>query len=141
MKKSTSKTTPTGRSRPPIPVRAVDFVMYGTGKMRQTRAFYQKLFGFGRGEEWNDGWSEFDTQPISFCLDGPAKGKKKSPWSGAPAIAFAVSDIHAAMTACRRRRVKVLIPATETRVCWMALIADPEGNRICLHQRKDGTAG
>ena len=33
------------RRRPPIPVRAVDFVMYCTKNMRRTRAFYQKLFG------------------------------------------------------------------------------------------------
>ena len=24
---------------------------------------------------------------------------------------------------------------------WMAWIADPAGNRLCLHSRKDGTAG
>lgn len=128
-------------SQPPIPVRAVDFVMYCTGKMSRTRAFYQKLFGFKPGEEWNAGWSEFATEPLAFCLDGPAKGQKKSIWDGPPAIAFAVSDIHAAIAECRRRKVKVLQPPKETRVCWMAFIADPDGNRICLHQRKDGTAG
>jgi predicted enzyme related to lactoylglutathione lyase len=125
----------------PIPVRAVDFIMYSAKNMRRTRAFYQKLFGFKKGSEWNDGWSEFNTEPVTLCLDAPGKGKTKSPWQGPPAIAFAVADIHAAIDACHRRKVKVLIPATETRVCWMAFIADPEGNRICLHQRKDGTAG
>lgn len=141
-KKSANKKTVTARNRksPPIRVRAVDFVMYSTKHMRRTRAFYQKLFGFGPGGEWNDGWSEFNTKPVSLCLDG-GPAIKKTPWEGPPAIAFAVADIHAAMAACHRRKVKVLVPATETSVCWMALIADPEGNRICLHQRKDGTAG
>jgi predicted enzyme related to lactoylglutathione lyase len=37
--------------------------------------------------------------------------------------------------------VKILIEPVETRVCWMAWIADPAGNRLCLHSRKDGTAG
>ena len=134
------KTRSPRRRQPPISVRAVDFVMYSTRNIRRTRAFYQKLFGFKPGEEWNDGWSEFDTEPVTFCLDG-GPGKIKSPWAGPPAIAFAVADIHAAMAACRQRKVKVLVPATETHVCWMALIADPEGNRICLHQRKDRTAG
>jgi len=127
--------------RPPIPVRAVDFVMYCTTNMSRTRAFYQKLFGFKPGEEWNAGWSEFASEPLTFCLDGPAKGQKKSIWDGPPAIAFAVSDIHTAVAKCRRRKVKVLQPPKETRVCWMAFIVDPSGNRICLHQRKDGTAG
>jgi hypothetical protein len=39
-----------------------------------------------------------------------------------------------------RRGVKILMPATTTSVCHMAFIADPDDNRICLHQRKDGTA-
>jgi len=138
---SNKSNKPRSRRRPPIPVRAVDFVMYCAKNMRHTRAFYQKLFGFKRGAEWNDGWSEFTTEPVTLCLDGPGKGQSKSEWKGPPAVALAVSDIHAAMAECRRRKVKVLIPAKETRVCWMALIADPDGNRICLHQRKDGTAG
>lgn len=122
-------------------MRAVDFVMYCTKNMKRTRAFYQKLFGFQRGEEWNDFWSEFTTEPVTLCLNGPSKHGPKWDWQGPAAIALAVPDIHAAMRECRRRKVQVLIAATETSVCWMAFIADPEGNRICLHQRKDGTAG
>ena len=128
------------RRRPPIPVRAVDFVMYCTKNMRRTRAFYQKLFGLKRGGEWNDFWSEFTTVPVTVCLNGPTSRRGWN-WQGPAAVGLAVGDIHAAIAACRRRRVKVLIPPVETRVCWMAFIADPDGNRICLHQRKDGTAG
>jgi predicted enzyme related to lactoylglutathione lyase len=29
----------------------------------------------------------------------------------------------------------------ETRVCWMLFVQDPEGNRLVLHQPKNGTAG
>ena len=47
--------------RPPIQVRALDFVVYNTRNMRKTRAFYQKLFGLKKGHEWNDSWSEFRT--------------------------------------------------------------------------------
>jgi predicted enzyme related to lactoylglutathione lyase len=128
------------RKRPPVPVRAVDFVMYCTRNMRRTRKFYQELFGLKRGSEWNDFWSEFRTAPVTFCLDGPSK-KPNWDWQGTPALALAVQDIHAAIAACRSRKVRILQEPVETRVCWLAFIADPEGNRICLHQRKDGTAG
>jgi predicted enzyme related to lactoylglutathione lyase len=128
------------RSRAPIQVRAVDFIMYCTTNMRRTRAFYQKLFGFKRGHEWNNFWSEFNTEPMTLCLNGPGKNSKWD-WQGPAAVALAVPNIHQAIKECRRRKVKVLIEPIETSVCWMAFIADPEGNRICLHQRKDGTAG
>ena len=128
------------RRAPPITVRAVDFVMYCAKDMRKTRAFYQRLFGFKPGGEWNDFWSEFQTHPVTLCLNGPGK-KPNRDWQGSAAIALAVPDIHAAIRQCRRRKVTVLLDPVETTVCWMAFIQDPEGNRICLHQRKDGTAG
>jgi predicted enzyme related to lactoylglutathione lyase len=132
--------TKTKLLRPPIPVRAVDFVMYCAKDVPRIRQFYQKLFGFGRGEEWNSFWSEFDTEPVTLCLNGPSDKPGRS-WQGPAAVALAVADIHAAIRECRRRKVKILIEPVETSVCWMAFIADPAGNRICLHQRKDGTAG
>jgi predicted enzyme related to lactoylglutathione lyase len=138
--KSSSQSTRVRKSSPPIPVRAVDFLMYCTRDMRRTREFYQRLFGFRRGAEWTNFWSELKTVPITLCLNGPSQ-KPGWNWQGPPAVALAVTDIHAAIRECRRRKVKVLLDPIETGVCWMAFIADPDGNRICLHQRKDGTAG
>jgi predicted enzyme related to lactoylglutathione lyase len=125
-----------------IPVRALDFVMYSTKDMRATRAFYQQLFGFRPGEEWEAGWSEFATEPLTLCLNAtdPSRGPQWD-WQGAPCVALAVDDVPAAIAECRRRGVRVLIEPVETSVCWMAWIADPDGNRICLHSRKNGTAG
>ena len=130
------------RSSVPVPVRAVDFVMYDAADVRRTRDFYRKLFGLKRGHEWNAFWSEFATEPVTFCLNGPPTAdSKQRDWRGGPCLAFAVDDVPAAVAACRRRRVRVLIEPVRTRVCWMAWIADPDGNRICLHSRHDGTAG
>jgi predicted enzyme related to lactoylglutathione lyase len=125
-----------------IPVQSLDFVMYDTRNLTKTRAFYQKIFGFKRGEEWNESWSEFATEPITLCLNGRSRAeRRKGDWQGTPCVALAVNDVPKAIAQCRKHGVKILIPAVETRVCWMAWIADPAGNRICLHSRKDGTAG
>jgi predicted enzyme related to lactoylglutathione lyase len=146
MKKSRTKKSPgtptISGKRALIPVRALDFVMYNTKDIRKTRAFYQKLFGFKRGEEWTDWWSEFHTAPLTFCLNGTEHERHPEwDWAGAACVAMAVDDVPAAVAKCRKRGVKILIEPVETRVCWMAWIADPAGNRICLHSRKDGTAG
>lgn len=130
------------RPRAPIQVRAIDFVMYNTKNIRETRAFYEKIFGFRRGEEWTDWWSEFATAPLTLCLNGTEHDTHKEwDWSGPACVALAVDDVRVAIAACRKRKVTILIEPTETRVCWMAWIADPDGNRICLHSRKDGSAG
>lgn len=137
-----SRQKPLSGSKAVIPVRALDFVMYNAKDVRQTRAFYQKLFGFKRGHEWTEFWSEFDTEPITLCLNGTSKTiRPEWNWMGTPCVALAVDDVPGAIAKCRKRGVKILIPPVETRVCWMAWIADPAGNRICLHSRKDGTAG
>jgi predicted enzyme related to lactoylglutathione lyase len=138
----TAKPSSRKSRRTSIDVRAIDFVMYTTRNIRKCRAFYQSVFGLKRGEEWTEFWTEFDTKPVALCLNGPSK--KRHPdwdWSGPACVAFAVDDVRAAVAACRRRRIKVLIEPVETSVCWMAWIADPDGNRICLHSRKDGSAG
>jgi len=116
--------------------------MYNAKDVRKTRAFYQKLFGFKRGHEWTEFWSEFATEPLTLCLNGTSKTiRPEWNWMGTPCVALAVDDVPGAVVKCRKRGVKILIPPVETRVCWMAWIADPAGNRICLHSRKDGTAG
>lgn len=126
-----------------IPVRALDFVMYNTKDMHGTRAFYQKLFGLKPGEEWADSWSEFVTEPLTLCLNETASsaGDPRWDWQGAACVALAVDNVSDAIAKCRAHGVQVLIEPIETRVCWMAWIADPAGNRLCLHSRKDGSAG
>lgn len=125
-----------------IPVRALDFVMYNTKDMHGTRAFYQKLFGLKPGEEWADSWSEFATEPLTLCLnDISTESDPRWDWGGGACVALAVDNVPAAVAKCREHGVKILVEPVETRVCWMAWIADPAGNRLCLHSRKNGTAG
>ena len=88
------------KTKVPIPIRAVDFVMYCARDSKKLRAWYQKLFDLKRGEEWNEFWSEFETEPVTFCLNGPNRtGKDQWHWTGPPAIALGVRDIHAAAAA------------------------------------------
>jgi predicted enzyme related to lactoylglutathione lyase len=130
----------TSRETGIIPIQGIDFVMYCTTDMRKTRAFYQRLFGLRRGDEWSSFWSEYDTSPLALCLNGSAKQKgSKWDWAGQPCVAFAVNNVEEAIVKCRKHGIAVLIDPVETSVCWMAWIADPSGNRICLHSRKKRT--
>jgi predicted enzyme related to lactoylglutathione lyase len=85
-------------------------------------------------------WTEFDTPPVAFALCEPKESGKYA-WSGVPAVGLAVDDVYAALNELRAKGVKVLNEPVETSVCYMAFIEDPWGNRICIHQRKDGSAG
>jgi predicted enzyme related to lactoylglutathione lyase len=133
-----AKRRPKKSSSAAIKVRAVDFVVYNASNMKRSKRFYSELLGLKRGGEFTSFWAEFATKPTTLCLCAPDKGSK---WRGKTAIALAVDDVYAAVEKLRKRGVRILMPATTTGVCHMAFIADPDGNRICLHQRKDGTAG
>jgi predicted enzyme related to lactoylglutathione lyase len=118
-------------------VRAVDFVVYNVPDMKRAKAFYHGTLGLPRGGEYTGFWAEFATEPVALCLCDPYPG----PWEGGTAVALAVDDVSAAVDELRANGVSILMEPTETGVCRIAFVADPFGNRICLHQRKDGTAG
>ena len=79
-----------------IKVRALDFVMQNAKDIRPTRAFYQKFFGFKPGHEWTEFWSEFATEPLTFCRNGLSKTVRPEwNWHGAARLALAVDDVPA----------------------------------------------
>ena len=124
-----------------VKTRALDFVVYSVPDMKEAFAFYRDTLGldFPLVEE-GETWTEFDSRPIALALHQPAK-KGRFSWPGTPAVGLAVDDVHAALEELRAKGIKVLSEPVETSVCFMAFIEDPFGNRLCLHQRKDGTAG
>lgn len=63
------------------------------------------------------------------------------PWRECGGAMISVDDVEE-----RARRVaefggKVLIPPTETAVCFISQCEDTEGNSFALHHRKDGSVG
>ena len=119
-------------------VRALDFFVYTVTDMDRAVAFYRDTLGVRTGTlEENSFWTELDTRPVALALCSPGDGD----WRGTPAAALAVRDVRAKVEELRARGVPILAEPEETSVCFMAFIEDPDGNRVCLHQRKDGTAG
>jgi predicted enzyme related to lactoylglutathione lyase len=60
---------------------------------------------------------------------------------GVGAVALAVDDVRAAVAELRGKGVRIVVEPVETADCWLAIVADPDGNLVYVHQRKDGTAG
>lgn len=56
-------------------------------------------------------------------------------------MALALDDVDAALNEAREAGATVLHETRDTPACRNAMIADPDGNPIWLHQRHDGTAG
>jgi predicted enzyme related to lactoylglutathione lyase len=64
----------------------------------------------------------------------PPRGSAGGQQGGAT-VALAVADVRATVAELRAAGVPIVMEPWESPVCWLALIADPDGNRLWLHQR------
>jgi predicted enzyme related to lactoylglutathione lyase len=122
----------------PLQPRAIDFVLYNVTDMERALAFYVGVLGLPIATRAGPHWTELAAGPDTLVLAVPPPE-----WAGPSGqiVALAVADVPAAVAEVRAQGATVLRDAWETDVCWMAVVADPDGNRLMLHQRKDGTAG
>lgn len=133
--------TPPG-ARTPLPTRAVDYVVYSVSDLDRSVAFYRDVLGLPFDYIYEGWWAEFNVPPVSVALCGPPVGTAPRPgYRGGATIALAVPDLRDAVEDLRERGVAIVAEPLETPVCFIATITDLDGNRINLHQRKDGTAG
>ena len=121
--------------------RVVDFVSYSVTDMERSEAFYRDVLGLeievprGAPGTRAAGFMEFDA-------GGTTIGRVILPQLHPNAIvALAVEDVGAAVEELRGQDVPINMEPIETPVCFMAVVADPDGNQILLHQRKNGTFG
>ena len=125
-----------------VQVRGVDFILISSGDMERSLAFYGDILGLERTAGSSARWVEFDAGGSTIAVGVPPPGAPQPPFrANGVTFALAVPDARAAIEAVRARGVAVLQEVVETPVCFMGLIADPDGNMIFLHQRKDGSAG
>jgi predicted enzyme related to lactoylglutathione lyase len=118
--------------------RAVDFVSYNVSDMARSEVFYRDVLGLEVAIPWGGPGRRFP----EFDVGGTTIGLSSLPeLPGGAIVALAVDDARATIEELRAKGVKIVMEPFESRVCYMALIADPDGNQIVIHQRKDGTAG
>lgn len=122
--------------------KAMDFIAYTVSDLDRAIVFYRDHLGLPLAGHWPEvPWAEFDVRTVTLALS--VYGEKPDPAQnkGGGVIALAVDDVEATLEELRAKGVTVLQQTQDTGVCHMALIADPDGNRVWLHRRHDGTSG
>lgn len=124
-------------------VQGTDFVVYQTDDLDKSIAFYRDVLGLKLEGHWEEiDWAEFAAPPTTLALWNPAKtmGGARAE-TGGGAIALAVDDVAAAVEELKGKGMTVIAETMDTPVCEMAVVADPDGNKVLLHHRKDGSWG
>ena len=123
--------------------RGVDFFCYTVSDISKSADFYENTLGLTLYAWIDPGWVEFSVgdTPTVLALRATREGLDANGESRGGAIALAVEDVHRAVAELRAQGVYVVLEPGEQATCYAAGIADPDGNLILLHSRKDGTAG
>ena len=115
----------------------IAFTVYPVTDLARSRAFYEKTLGLTPAREFlEEGGSfvEYDIASGTFAIGEAREGFTPTP-TGA-SIAFEVSDFDAAVAELRKAGTPFVMEPLETPVCRMALISDPDGSALFIHQRK-----
>jgi predicted enzyme related to lactoylglutathione lyase len=125
-----------------VQVRGVDFILISSGNVERSLAFYRDTLGLEQTAGFPPSWYEFDAGGTTLAVAGPPPEAPQPPFDGnGVTFALSVADARKALDEARAGGAAVRQEVVESPVCFMGLIADPDGNLIFLHQRKDGTAG
>lgn len=113
--------------------------MYAVKDLKKSIDFYKNKLGLKLYGKPGDSWAEFEAGKDILVIGNWGFDKKKV--GGGATVGLAVADVKKAIKEMKAKKVKIIDDFYETPVCFGSTIADPDGNRIYLHQRKDGTAG
>jgi predicted enzyme related to lactoylglutathione lyase len=111
---------------------AIAFVMYPVVDMERAVRFYTDVVGLQKSGLELAYWVEFDVAGTTF---GIGNFEQVGTPGTAAALALEVADMSAARAALAKHGVETGDPF-ETPVCFISGFADPDGNRITLHQAK-----
>jgi predicted enzyme related to lactoylglutathione lyase len=122
----------------------IAFTGYPVTAMPRARQFYEGVLNLAVARTWGSAedpqWVEYDIG--GGCLAIVAGGAEEwLPANAGPAAALEVDDFSAWMAHLKQAEVKFLWEPQESPVCWMAVVLDPDENRVVIHQRKPRAAG
>ena len=111
-------------------IEKIAFMAYPVTDMKRARAFYEGELGLKLSTKPHDVWIEYDPPGGCFALTTTMMPSA----SGGGLIAFEVENVDELTAHLRGRGVTVKAEPFSSPVCRMAIIADPDGNSVLLHQ-------
>jgi predicted enzyme related to lactoylglutathione lyase len=113
-------------------VTGIAFTMYPVTDLARAVAFYHGVLGLPKAGIDSDFWIEFEAGGATF---GIGNFEQAGVPGSAQSLALEVSDLAAFRAALVERGVESTEPF-ETPICWISTTADPDGNRVYLHESK-----
>jgi predicted enzyme related to lactoylglutathione lyase len=119
-------------------IKSIAFTGSAVTDMARARAFYEGELGLKSSQEMAGGkWVEYDVGGGIFALTNIAAERWK-PSDQGTAVAFEVDDLDGMVDKLKASGTTFFMEKSETPLCWMAIVHDPDGNKVVLHTLKGG---
>ena len=116
-------------------INEIAFTVTPVTDLSRARAFYEGVLELKPSSLYEEaGWVEYEIGAGAFAL-GKADEKWKPSTAGS-CVAFEVDDLDATITKLKQGGVPFDMEVTDTPVCRMAVVLDPDGSKVMIHKRK-----
>lgn len=116
-------------------IEGTDFISLPTREVARAERFYGETLGLPRSERDTD-FPAFDTGNVTILIVDPEQiGTAFAP--NQSGFALRVADVAAARAELEAKGVQFFGEVVDNGVRQMAFFADPDGNGLVLHRRRD----
>jgi predicted enzyme related to lactoylglutathione lyase len=113
----------------------IAFVGIPVSDMPRARNFYEDVLGLKATDEMMAGkWVEYAVGSNTLAIANV--GEQWTPSDQGTAAAFEVEDFGEAITHLKHQHVRFAAEPFETPCCHMAIVQDPDGNKLIIHKLK-----
>jgi predicted enzyme related to lactoylglutathione lyase len=115
-------------------IKELAFVVYPVSDVDRARRFYERTLGLLVETNFQNEWIEYDLKGATFAIT--KADAEHPPGAGGALVAFEVDDLGFVLERLQFLGVKRVKEMQATPVCRFAVIHDPDGNELVIHQRK-----
>lgn len=116
-------------------IKNIAFVGTPVTDMKRARDFYENVLGLTVSDEMMGGqWIEYAVGDDILAIANP--GEQWTPSEEGTAAAFEVGNFDEAIKHLKDRQVHFAAEPFETPCCQMAVVQDPDGNKLIIHKLK-----
>ena len=103
--------------------------------MKRAREFYEGALGLKVSSEAGGVWIEYEIGPDTLAVG--SVGDQWKPSEDGTSVAIEVEDFEAAIKDLKQAKAHFAAEGIESPVCRMAVVQDPDGNKIIIHKLKN----
>ena len=116
----------------------ISFTGYAVTDLARSRKFYEEVLGLKPSRLKEEAASPSVEYTVGSGTLGIAVSEKWKPSRDEISVALEVMDFEEAIAHLNSPGVTFEMGPLETPVCHMAVLRDPDGNKICIQKRKPG---